>query len=132
MSGDEFLTWGWRIPFFLSLILVAVGLYIRINILETPVFSKLLARRKIERAPTLRALQRHPKEIILSAFARMGEQAPFYVFTAFVFWRKVKVTALSTTRMADRMGHLLLARRRLSRGPCRLLLVFLPTSSKPT
>src|SRR5271157_1507656 len=74
MSGDQFLTWGWRIPFFLSLILVAVGLYIRINILETPVFAKLLATQKIERAPTLRAIQRHPKEIILSAFARMGEQ----------------------------------------------------------
>jgi len=85
MSGDQFLTWGWRLPFFLSLFLVAVGLYIRINILETPVFSKLLATQKIERAPTLRAIQRHPKEITLSAFARMGEQAPFYVFTAFVF-----------------------------------------------
>ena len=85
LSGEEFLAWGWRIPFFLNLILVGVGLYIRINIYETPVFAKLVTTQKIERAPMLQVIKRHPKEIILSAFARMGEQAPFYVFTAFVF-----------------------------------------------
>src|SRR5580700_1359219 len=42
MSGDQFLTWGWRVPFFLSLILVGVGLWIRLGIMETPVFSKLV------------------------------------------------------------------------------------------
>jgi metabolite-proton symporter len=85
MSGDQFLTWGWRIPFFLSLILVAVGLWIRLGIMETPVFSKLVAERKIEKTPILEVIKRQPKEIILSAFARMAEQAPFYIFTAFVF-----------------------------------------------
>jgi len=85
MSGDQFLNWGWRIPFLLSLILVAVGLYIRLGILETPVFAKLIAERRIERAPMLAVIKTHPKEIVLSAFARMAEQAPFYIFTAFVF-----------------------------------------------
>src|SRR5207248_5885276 len=85
MSGEQFLSWGWRIPFALSLILVGVGLYIRLGILETPVFSKLVAERKIERAPMLAVIQQYPKEILLSAFARMAEQAPFYIFTAFVF-----------------------------------------------
>ncbi len=85
MSGDQFLTWGWRIPFFLSLILVAIGLWIRLGIMETPVFSKLVAERKIEKTPILEVIKRQPKEIILSAFARMAEQAPFYIFTAFVF-----------------------------------------------
>jgi metabolite-proton symporter len=85
MSGEQFLAWGWRIPFFLSLILVAVGLYIRLGILETPVFTKLLAERKIERTPILEVIKRQPKEILLSAFARMAEQAPFYIFTAFIF-----------------------------------------------
>ena len=69
----------------LSLILVAVGLYIRLGILETPVFTKLVAERKIERTPMLEVIRRHPKEILLSAFARMAEQAPFYIFTAFIF-----------------------------------------------
>src|SRR6204780_4423294 len=85
MSGDQFLAWGWRIPFGLSLVLVAVGLYIRMGILETPVFAKLLAERKIDRTPMLTVIKTHPKEILLSALARMAEQAPFYVFTAFVF-----------------------------------------------
>src|ERR1700756_554127 len=53
MSGDQFLSWGWRVPFFLSLILVVVGLYIRLGIMETPVFSRLVIERKIERAPML-------------------------------------------------------------------------------
>jgi metabolite-proton symporter len=85
MSGEQFLAWGWRIPFALSLILVGVGLYIRLGIMETPVFAKLLAERKIDRTPMLTVIKRHPKEILLSAFARMGEQAPFYIFTAFIF-----------------------------------------------
>ncbi|WP_371419876.1 MFS transporter [Tardiphaga sp.] len=85
MSGDQFLSWGWRVPFLLSLLLVAVGLYIRLGILETPVFTKLLAEQKIERTPILEVIKRQPKEILLSALARMGEQAPFYIFTAFIF-----------------------------------------------
>jgi metabolite-proton symporter len=85
MSGEQFLAWGWRIPFGLSLLLVGVGLYIRMGILETPVFAKLLAERKVDRTPMLTVIKRHPKEILLSAFARMAEQAPFYIFTAFVF-----------------------------------------------
>jgi metabolite-proton symporter len=85
MSGDQFLRWGWRVPFLFSLILVAVGLYIRLGILETPVFARILAERRIERAPIREVLRQHPKEIVLSMFARMAEQAPFYIFTAFVF-----------------------------------------------
>ncbi|WP_375763215.1 MFS transporter [Bradyrhizobium sp. Pha-3] len=85
MSGDQFLSWGWRVPFALSIVLVGVGLYIRLGILETPVFSKLLAERQLDRTPMLTVIRDHPKEILLSAFARMSEQAPFYIFTAFVF-----------------------------------------------
>jgi len=85
MSGENFLAWGWRIPFALSLILVAVGLYIRLGILETPVFTRLVTERRVERTPILEVLKRQPKEILLSALIRLAEQAPFYIFTAFVF-----------------------------------------------
>lgn len=85
LSGDAFLDWGWRVPFLLSILLIAVGLYIRLGILETPAFAKLVTEKKVERQPVLEAIRKHPKEIILSALLRMGEQAPFYVFTAFVF-----------------------------------------------
>jgi len=85
LSGDQFLVWGWRIPFLLSLVLVGVGLYVRLGILETPVFAALVAGRRIERAPVAEVLRQHPREIVLTALCRMAEQAPFYLFTAFVF-----------------------------------------------
>jgi len=85
MSGESFLSWGWRVPFALSIILIAIGLYIRLNIMETPIFARLVSERKIERMPMLEVWRRQPKEILLSAFARLAEQAPFYIFTAFVF-----------------------------------------------
>jgi len=85
IAGPQFITWGWRIPFILSIILVGVGLYIRLGILETPAFSRLVAEDRVERVPVLEVLRRQPREILLTALARLGEQAPFYIFTAFVF-----------------------------------------------
>ena len=96
ISGPAFLSWGWRIPFALSIVLVGIGLYIRLGILETPVFARLLARDQIEDSPTIEVLRRQPREVALTALARMGEQAPFYVFTAFVF--SYGVTALHMSR----------------------------------
>ena len=84
-AGADFLTWGWRVPFALSIILVGVGLWIRLGILETPVFQHLVETNKIEKAPILEVIKKQPKQIILSALLRMSEQAPFYIFTAFVF-----------------------------------------------
>jgi MFS family permease len=84
-SADQFLSWGWRVPFFLSIVLVAIGLYIRLRILETPVFARIVAEKRVERMPILEVIKRQPVQIILAAFARMAEQAPFYMFTAFVF-----------------------------------------------
>jgi MFS family permease len=84
-SGDQFATWGWRLPFALSIVLVGIGLWIRLGILETPVFQQLLDKNKIERTPIYEVIKKQPREIILSAFVRMAEQAPFYIFTAFIF-----------------------------------------------
>jgi metabolite-proton symporter len=84
-AGDQFDTWGWRIPFALSIVLVGVGLWIRLGILETPVFRKLVENNRIEKAPIVEVIKKQPAEIILSAFVRMAEQAPFYIFTAFIF-----------------------------------------------
>ena len=84
-SGDQFATWGWRIPFALSILLVGVGLWIRLGILETPTFRQLVNRNKIERAPIIEVIKKQPREIILSALLRISEQAPFYIFTALIF-----------------------------------------------
>jgi MFS family permease len=84
LTGDSFNTWGWRIPFILSLALVALGLFIRLRVEETPVFKKALEKRQLDKAPVLTVIKTHPKEIILSAFSRMAEQAPFYIFISFI------------------------------------------------
>src|SRR3984885_13217438 len=83
-SGDQFLEWGWRVPFLMSIVMVAVGLWIRLGILETPVFRRLVAENKIERAPILEVFKRQPRQVILSATVRMAEQGPAYIFNAFV------------------------------------------------
>jgi MFS family permease len=85
LSGDQFNVWGWRIPFFLSAIMVVVGLWIRLGISETPVFQKVVADERVERVPVLEVLRRQPKQVILSALLRMPEQAPGYIVGAFIF-----------------------------------------------
>jgi MFS family permease len=85
MSGDAFFAWGWRIPFAISIVLVAIGMWIRLHILETPVFRKLVAEQKIERAPIIEVCRKEWRTIILSALARTSEQGPFYIFTGFTF-----------------------------------------------
>src|SRR6201993_3864277 len=85
LSGDQFLAWGWRIPFLISIVMVGVGLWIRLGILETPVFQKVIAEERVERVPVLEVLKRQPKQVALTALLRLPEQAPGYIFGAFVF-----------------------------------------------
>jgi metabolite-proton symporter len=84
MSEESFDSWGWRIPFLASLILVVVGLVIRLRILETPMFKKVLDEGKTASAPVAEVIRRHWREILLSAGVRFAEQMPFYLFTTFV------------------------------------------------
>jgi MFS family permease len=96
IAGDQFLTWGWRVPFFISIVLVGIGLYIRLGILETPIFARLAAENRLERTPMIEVFRRQPREIALTALARMSEQTPFYLFTAFIF--TYGTTVLHSTR----------------------------------
>ena len=95
ISGDQFLVWGWRIPFLLSIIMVAVGLYIRLGVLETPVFAEMVEKERLSSSPVLEVLKRQPKEVFLSAFVRMGEQGPGYVYIAFIFTYGTRVLGVS-------------------------------------
>jgi MFS family permease len=85
LSGNQFLVWGWRIPFFISFVMVAVGLWIRLGIQETPVFQKILDEERVERVPVIEVLRRQPKQVLLTALLRMPEQAPGYIVGAFIF-----------------------------------------------
>jgi MFS family permease len=95
LSESAFLAWGWRVPFLLSLVLVALGLWIRLGILETPLFASVLESKQVERIPSLKILIEQPKEVILAALVRTSEQAPFYIFTVFVLTYVVTTLKLS-------------------------------------
>ena len=83
LTDAQFQSWGWRLPFLFSAVMVAVGLFIRLQILETPMFARRLEQHHTSRMPVLEALRGHWRPIVLCALARMSEQAPFYVVTAF-------------------------------------------------
>ncbi len=85
MDNEAFMSWGWRVPFLLSALLVLVGLYIRLGVLETPTFRKLQSENRIAKQPVWQVIVKHPRAVWLSALARTGQQAPFYIYTAFVF-----------------------------------------------
>lgn len=94
-TGASFFTWGWRIPFFLSALLIIIGLYIRLRILETPLFAMVKEQKQVVRAPVIEAFRHSTREILLSAGARFVEQAPFYLFTVFVITYGVAKVQLS-------------------------------------
>jgi MFS family permease len=95
LSGDQFLVWGWRIPFFISIIMVAVGLWIRLGIAETPVFQKVVAEERVERVPVLEVFKRQPRQILLTALLRLPEQAPGYIVGTFIFTYGTTVLGMS-------------------------------------
>jgi metabolite-proton symporter len=84
LAGSSFDTWGWRVPFALSLVLVAIGLYVRLRVLETPAFREVKREQAVVKLPVLQVFREQPREVISSAFIRMSEQAPFYLFVTFV------------------------------------------------
>jgi metabolite-proton symporter len=83
-TEHDFLAWGWRVPFLLSVVLVAIGWWVRVSLEETPLFQALETREDaIPKAPLLEALARRPGGIAIGAGLRLGENICFYVITAF-------------------------------------------------
>lgn len=83
MPEDDFLAWGWRIPFLLGIVLLGIGMFIRLQITESPLFSKLSKEGGKAKIPIIETLKRHPKNVILAMGMRFGENAGFYIFTVF-------------------------------------------------
>jgi MHS family shikimate/dehydroshikimate transporter-like MFS transporter len=81
LGPEDFRLWGWRVPFFLSGVLIVVGMIIRLRILESPLFVALQEQNKVAEAPLGDTLRRHGREILLAAGTRIVENACFYLFT---------------------------------------------------
>lgn len=83
-SEADFLSWGWRIPFLLSSVLVLLGLWIRKDIDETPDFQRVKASGQVAKAPLRDTLKHHWREVLIAAGLKVVETAPFYIFSTFV------------------------------------------------
>ncbi len=84
LAGGGFDGWGWRIPFLVSIVLVGIGLYVRLRVLESPAFRAVREARQVVRLPVWQVIKEQPRAILCGAFVRMSEQAPFYLFVTFV------------------------------------------------
>jgi metabolite-proton symporter len=139
-SDEAFLEWGWRIPFLVSVLLLVIGLYIRLGVLETPIFAELRSRGRVERMPVAQVLRHHWKEVILTALLRTGQQTPFYIFTTYVLTygttvlgleratvlNLVMVQALVSMLVIPYFGHLsdVIGRRRITAIGCIVMMIF--------
>jgi MFS transporter, MHS family, shikimate and dehydroshikimate transport protein len=83
-NDQQFLSWGWRIPFLLSIVLVAVGLFIRLRIMESPAFQRVKETRTEAPMPILDVLRKYPKQVLLAMGMRIAENGTFYILTVFV------------------------------------------------
>jgi MFS family permease len=100
-TEEEFLAWGWRIPFLASILLVGVGLYIRIGVLESPVFAALKSRGQVVRAPIAEVLRHNWREVTLTTLVRTGQLAPYYIFTTYILTYGTAVLGLSRTMLLN-------------------------------
>ncbi|MGW3952475.1 MFS transporter [Streptomyces sp. NPDC004752] len=83
LDHDAFLSWGWRVPFLLSAVVVAVGLWLRLLLDETPEFVEKMEKSAPERAPLLTVLRTMPGNFVLSMGCRLGVDVGFYIFSVF-------------------------------------------------
>jgi MFS transporter, MHS family, shikimate and dehydroshikimate transport protein len=83
LPEEQLLSWGWRVPFLLSILLVGVGLFIRLRIHETPAFNQVKEEGQEARLPLLDAIRTHPRSIVLAMGARLAENGFFYVYSVF-------------------------------------------------
>lgn len=84
MSTDQFNAWGWRLPFLFSAVLVMIGLYIRLNMAESPAFKKIAEEGRIEKLPVLTVIRNQPLTILRVAGIRVADIGNYYVWTSFV------------------------------------------------
>jgi len=100
-TGPSFDNWGWRIPFLLSIVLIGIGLYVRLRVMESPEFTAIKETDAVVRRPLFEVIRTEWPTILSSAFVRLGEQAPFYLFTSFVLTYGTKQLGLNRDGLLD-------------------------------
>src|SRR5882724_9577794 len=107
LPREDLMAWGWRLPFVASFLLILVGIFVRLKVAETPVFTEsVVARGKVERNPAMQALRRHPRNFMVVLGARLAENGLGYLFP--VFGLSYVITTLGVPR-AEALSALMLA-----------------------
>jgi MFS family permease len=107
LPREDLMSWGWRLPFLASFLLILVGIFVRLRLAETPVYTEaVVARGKIEQNPAMEALRRHPRNFMVVLGARLAENGLGYLFP--VFGLSYIVTTLGVPK-ADALSALMLA-----------------------
>ena len=101
IDDASFLAWGWRVPFLGSIVLVAIGLWIRLGVLESPVFMSLKAEHKIVRAPVMEVVRTNWREVLLTMLLRTGQLAPFYITTTYVLTYGTQVLGMDRSDLLN-------------------------------
>ncbi|MDQ3623529.1 MAG: MHS family MFS transporter [Verrucomicrobiota bacterium] len=101
LPEQSFLAWGWRVPFLLGILLMGVGLFIRLRVLESPVFTAMKAAQPAVRLPILEVLRRYPRNVMLAMGARFGENAFFYILTVLVLSYGTQQLRLATATVLN-------------------------------
>lgn len=101
LPEDSFMTWGWRVPFIMSALLVVFGLWIRKGIDETPSFKEVQAKGEIPKIPLVTTLKTHWREVLIAIGAKVVETAPFYIFGTFVVSYATSYLGFSNTAVLN-------------------------------
>lgn len=84
LPDEQFMAWGWRVPFLLGIVLLGIGMFIRLRIMESPLFAQVQEKKTVSRMPLFELIKTHPGNILLAMGARFAENACFYIFSVFV------------------------------------------------
>lgn len=101
LPEPDFLAWGWRVPFLLGVVLTAVGLFLRLKVLESPVFEKALAEAPATGLPLVEVLRKYPRNVLLAMGARIAENAFYYFFTVFALSYGTQYLGLPRAMLLD-------------------------------
>jgi metabolite-proton symporter len=95
ISQEDFITWGWRVPFIASIVLIAIGLWVRLSITETPEFREAIAKQERVAVPVAEIFRNHKRSLVLGTFVALATFVLFYIGTAYLLSYNVKVLKIS-------------------------------------
>jgi MHS family shikimate/dehydroshikimate transporter-like MFS transporter len=116
LTEEQFLSWGWRVPFLASAALIAVGMWIRLTVAESPVFRESMETKSAARMPVVEAFRTYPKEILLAAGSFLATNATFYVGS-------VWLVSYATTTLGYDRTEILAANTALSASDIPMILL---------